>query len=94
MRALYFGVFDALVTSKDAAFRFNGRNRRPPLDPSMPSFCIRSFFMISAGRRNARDASGGRFLYVTLADVKALDLPEEFRSVVADRLTLLINLGR
>ena len=93
MRALYFGVFDALVTSEDAAFRFNGRNRRPPLDRSMPSFCIRSFFMISAGRWNARDSSGGRFLHVTQEDGLALDLLEEFRSVVADRLTLLINLG-
>jgi CRISPR-associated protein Cas1 len=28
----YFGVFDALVLVEDAAFRFSGRSRRPPLD--------------------------------------------------------------
>jgi len=30
--ATYFGVFDALLTPRGDAFRFKGRNKRPPLD--------------------------------------------------------------
>lgn len=38
--ALYFAAFDALITAENEAFRFTGRNRRPPLDPVN---CVLSF---------------------------------------------------
>ncbi|MFU8858716.1 MAG: type I-C CRISPR-associated endonuclease Cas1c [Deferrisomatales bacterium] len=97
---LYFGAFDDLVTSEDAAFRFTGRNRRPPLDPVN---CLLSFVytLLVHDVRSAlecvgldpavgylhRDRPGRPSL--------ALDLMEEFRPVFADRLVLsLINLGQ
>ncbi len=98
--ALYFGVFDALVTSEDAAFRFNGRNRRPPLDPVN---CLLSFLytLLLHDIRGALECTGldpaVGFLHRDRPGRPglALDLMEEFRSVVADRLTLsLINLGQ
>jgi CRISPR-associated protein Cas1 len=98
--AVYFGAFDGLITSDEEAFRFNGRNRRPPLDPTN---CLLSFLytlllhdiraaLESVGLDPAvgflhRDRPGRLGL--------ALDIMEEFRAVVADRLTLsLINLGQ
>ena len=98
--AIYFGAFDALITSADSAFRFSGRSRRPPLDPTN---CLLSFLytllvhdiqaaLESVGLDPAvgflhRDRPGRPGL--------ALDILEEFRAVVADRLALsLINLGQ
>ena len=94
------GAFDALITSADSAFRFSGRSRRPPLDPTN---CLLSFLytllvhdiqaaLESVGLDPAvgflhRDRPGRPGL--------ALDILEEFRAVVADRLALsLINLGQ
>jgi hypothetical protein len=37
---VYFGVFDHLIVNKGNGFSFNGRNRRPPLDPVN---CLLSF---------------------------------------------------
>lgn len=97
---LYFGAFDHLVTSGEEAFRFAGRNRRPPLDPVN---CLLSFVytLLVHDVRSAlecvgldpavgylhRDRPGRPSL--------ALDLMEEFRPVFADRLVLsLLNLGQ
>lgn len=97
---LYFGAFDHLVTSEEEAFRFAGRNRRPPLDPVN---CLLSFVytLLLHDVRSAlecvgldpavgylhRDRPGRPSL--------ALDLMEEFRPVFADRLVLsLVNLGQ
>ncbi len=98
--AAYFGAFDGMVTSDEEAFRFRGRNRRPPLDPVN---CLLSFLYTllvhdiraaieSVGLDPAvgflhRDRPGRPGL--------ALDILEEFRAVVADRLTLsVINRGQ
>jgi len=96
----YFSVFDHLITSQKEYFSFNGRNRRPPLDNVN---CLLSFLytilmhdvrsaLESVGLDSAvgflhRDRPGRPGL--------ALDLMEEFRPFLADRLTLsLINLGQ
>jgi CRISPR-associated protein Cas1 len=98
--AVYFGAFDALITSEQAAFRFAGRNRRPPLDAVN---CLLSFLytLLLHDIRGALECVGldpavgflhrdrpGRFGL-------ALDMMEEFRCVMADRLALsLINLSQ
>lgn len=96
----YFGAFDALITSPHEAFRFNGRNRRPPTDPvnALLSFLYTLLLhdiqgaLESVGLDPAvgflhRDRPGRPGL--------ALDLMEELRPVVADRLALsLINRGQ
>jgi CRISP-associated protein Cas1 len=98
--ALYFGVFDDLLTAGDEAFRFTGRNRRPPLDPVN---CLLSFLYTllvhdirSAIECVGLDPSVG-FLHRDRPGRPglALDILEEFRAVFADRLALsLINLGQ
>ena len=96
----YFGVFDHFIVNKNKGFKFNERNRRPPLDPVN---CLLSFFytlllhdvrsaLESVGLDSAvgylhRDRPGRPGL--------ALDMMEEFRSVIADHLVLsLINRGQ
>lgn len=93
----YFGVFDHLIRVPDAALRFAGRSRRPPLDAvnALLSFL---YTLLTHDCRSAletvgldpavgylhRDRPGRPSL--------ALDLVEEFRPVLADRLALsMIN---
>jgi CRISPR-associated protein Cas1 len=93
----YFGTFDALVAQKDG-FSFTTRSRRPPRDPinALLSFVYTLLLhdITAALECHGLDPSVG-FLHrdrpgrVSLA----LDLMEEFRSWLADRLVLtLINL--
>jgi len=95
--AAYFGVFDALIISQKEHFQFTGRSRRPPLDPIN---ALLSFFYtllvhdVTAALEGVgldpavgflhRDRPGRPSL--------ALDLMEELRPMLADRLVLsLIN---
>ena len=94
----YFGVFDYLITCQKADFTFNERNRRPPLDNVN---CLLSFLytILMHDVRAALETVGldpavgflhrdrpGRYGL-------ALDIMEEFRPFLADRLILsLINL--
>lgn len=93
----YFEVFDHLITNQRTDFRFGGRSRRPPLDRTN---CLISFLYalwtndcVSALEGVGLDPQFG-FLHVLRPGrpALALDLVEEFRSVVLDRLALtLIN---
>lgn len=95
--AAYFGVFDALVTVNDPAFAFNGRSRRPPLDRMN---ALLSFFYAMLGH-DCRSASETHGLDPQIGFLHAdrpgraslaLDLMEELRPVLADRLALsLVN---
>lgn len=97
---VYFGAFQALITSTDPAFRFSGRNRRPPLDPVN---CLLSF-LYTLLAHDARSALEGVGLDPAVGFLHrdrpgraslALDLMEELRPVVADRVAAsLINLGQ
>lgn len=96
----YFGVFDHMVTKKEEAFAFRGRSRRPPLDRVN---CLLSFLytMVCHDCRSALESVGldpqVGFLHRDRPGRPslALDLMEEFRAVIADRLVLsLINLGQ
>lgn len=94
----YFAVFDHLITAQKDDFVFSERNRRPPLDKVN---CLLSFLytLLMHDVRSALETVGldpavgflhrdrpGRYGL-------ALDLMEEFRPFIADRLTLsLINL--
>ncbi|MBI2567904.1 MAG: type I-C CRISPR-associated endonuclease Cas1 [Candidatus Schekmanbacteria bacterium] len=94
---VYFGVFDELVTIDDPAFRLRGRSRRPPLDNlnALLSFVYTLLLHdVSSGLETVgldpavgylhRDRPGRPGL--------ALDLMEELRPVLADRLVLsLVN---
>jgi CRISPR-associated protein Cas1 len=93
----YFGAFDALLRVEDAAFRFGGRSRRPPLNRlnALLSFL---YAMLGHDCRSALEAHGldpqVGFLHSDRPGRAslALDLMEELRPVLADRLALsLIN---
>jgi CRISPR-associated protein Cas1 len=94
----YFTVFDTMVKEEErGGFRMHGRNRRPPLDPmnGLLSFLYTLLLndCITAVEGVGLDAQMG-FLHALRPGRPSLglDLMEEFRPVLADRLALtLIN---
>jgi CRISPR-associated protein Cas1 len=97
---IYFDVFDDCITNPDPKFRFTGRNRRPPLDRVN---CLLSFLytLLTHDIRSALESCGldpaAGFLHKDRPGRPslALDMLEEFRSYMADRLALsLINRGQ
>ena len=96
----YFSVFDHLITSQKEDFIFRERNRRPPLDNVN---CLLSFLytLVLHDVRSALESVGldpaVGFLHRDRPGRPglALDMMEEFRPFLADRLTLsLINLNQ
>lgn len=98
--AIYFSVFGGLVRREPEAFGFRSRTRRPPLDRmnALLSFLytlLRSD-CVGALEGVGLDAQVG-FLHALRPGrpALALDLMEELRPVVADRLALaLVNRGQ
>lgn len=97
---VYFGVFDHLITSQKSDFVFHERSRRPPLDRVN---CLLSFLytMVMHDVRSALEAVGldpaVGFLHRDRPGRAglALDMMEEFRPFIADRLALsLINVSQ
>jgi CRISPR-associated protein Cas1 len=95
---LYFSVFDQTIVAQKESFKFSGRNRRPPLDRvnALLSFIYTLLYndMCGALEANGLDPAVG-FLHRERPGRMslALDLMEEFRSFIADRLVLsMINL--
>lgn len=93
----YFAVFGDLIRAPDADIRFDGRSRRPPLDPvnTLLSFL---YTLLTHDCRSAAESVGldpaVGFLHRDRPGRPslALDLMEELRPVMADRLALsLIN---
>jgi CRISPR-associated protein Cas1 len=98
--ALYFSVFGNLIRIDDPNLRFGGRSRRPPLDRvnALLSFL---YAMLGHDCRAALEAHGldpqVGFLHADRPGRAglALDLMEELRPILADRLALsLLNRGQ
>jgi CRISPR-associated protein Cas1 len=96
----YFNVFDHLITSQKNDFSFHERSRRPPLDNVN---CLLSFLytLVMHDVRSALESVGldpaVGFLHRDRPGRPglALDMMEEFRPFIADRMVLsLINLSR
>lgn len=96
----YFGVFRHLLTEKSGAFTFNGRSRRPPRDEinCLLSFC---YTLLAHDIRSALESAGldpaVGFLHRDRPGRPglALDMMEEFRPYLVDRLVCtLINRGQ
>ncbi|MDR1968181.1 MAG: type I-C CRISPR-associated endonuclease Cas1c [Burkholderiaceae bacterium] len=94
----YFGVFDHLIRVDNRGLRFTGRSRRPPRDAvnALLSFL---YTLVTHDCRSALESVGldpaVGFLHRDRPGRPslALDLLEEFRPLLADRLALsLINL--
>lgn len=95
--ALYFSVFDALILAEKPAFAFTTRSRRPPMD-RMNALLSFLYAMLGHDCRAALEAHGLDpqigFLHADKPGRAslALDLMEELRPVLADRLALsLVN---
>ena len=95
---IYFSVFDHLIVAQKEAFFFHERNRRPPLD-NVNALLSFIYTLLVHDIRSALEAVGldpaVGFLHRDRPGRPglALDLMEEFRPFLADRLTLsLINL--
>jgi len=95
--SLYFSHFDALIRAPEPEMRFRGRSRRPPLDAvnALLSFL---YTLLTHECRSALESVGldpaVGFLHRDRPGRPslALDLMEEMRPVLADRLALsLIN---
>ncbi len=93
----YFACFSELITAQNDQFTMNGRSRRPPLDRvnALLSFL---YAMLAHDARSACEAAGldpaVGFLHRDRPGRPslALDLMEEFRPLLADRVALsLIN---
>jgi len=93
----YFEAFGSLIKHDDEAFRFRGRNRRPPADPvnALLSFL---YALVRHDVTSALEATGldpqVGFLHRDRPGRPglALDLMEELRTPLADRLALtLVN---
>ena len=95
--ALYFSAFNHLIRSPQESFTFDGRNRRPPRDPVNALLS----FLYALLRMECQAACEGVGLDPQIGFLHAirpgrpslaLDLMEELRAAVADRLALtLIN---
>lgn len=95
--SIYFGIFDELILNQKEEFYFKGRNKRPPLDNvnAMLSF---GYSLLANDCASALEGVGldsyVGFMHRDRPGRKsmALDLMEELRVVLVDRLVLtLIN---
>ena len=93
----YWAVFGRLIRSKEALFAFPGRNRRPPRDP-MNAVLSFLYALVALDARAACEAHGldpqMGFLHRDRPGRMslALDLMEELRAPLADRVALsLVN---
>ena len=96
--SIYFGCFNELITSQKEDFVMNGRTKRPPLDyvNALLSFV---YMLLVNELRSAMETTGLDPQVGFLHRIRpgrpslALDLMEEFRAYIADRVVLnLINL--
>lgn len=98
--AVYYGAFEAMIRKGDGAFTFRSRSRRPPKDP-MNALLSFLYTVLSHDASSALAAVGLDPAVGYLHEDRpgrpslGLDLMEEFRSILADRVALaLVNLGQ
>ncbi|MBQ3287865.1 MAG: type I-C CRISPR-associated endonuclease Cas1 [Kiritimatiellae bacterium] len=96
--AVYFGAFNDLIVSELETFSMESRSRRPPMDP-MNALLSYLYTLLAHDCRGALEGVGLDPQIGFLHEVRsgrpslALDLMEEFRAVLADRVALsLVNL--
>ena len=96
--ATYFGVFNELIVSNKETFEMHSRSRRPPMDP-MNALLSYLYTLLAHDCRAALESVGLDSQVGFLHDLRpgraslALDLMEEFRAPLADRVALsLVNL--
>ncbi len=97
---IYFSIFNELILNQRSLFQINSRNRRPPLDPmnALLSFLytLLAHECAAALRSVGLDAQIGFLHRLRPGRISlALDLMEEFRAIIADRVALsLVNMNQ
>ena len=92
---VYFGCFNALLRAEPDTFHFDGRNRRPPRDP-MNALLSFLYALLLNDCRSAAESAGldpqvGLFHGLRPGRPGlALDLMEEFRPLIADRVAFAV----
>jgi CRISPR-associated protein Cas1 len=96
--SIYFGCFNELLVAQKDEFSIASRNRRPPMDP-MNALLSYLYTLLAHDCRGALEGVGLDPQIGFLHEVRsgrpslALDLMEEFRVVLADRIAVsLVNL--
>jgi len=96
--SLYFGVLSSLITAQQEDFAFSLRSRRPPLDPANALLSFLYAILVN-DVRSALETTGLDPQVGFLHQLRpgrpslALDIMEEFRAYLGDRIMLnLINL--
>jgi CRISPR-associated protein Cas1 len=96
--SIYFGCFNELLVAQKDEFSIASRNRRPPMDP-MNALLSYLYTLLAHDCRGALEGVGLDPQIGFLHEVRsgrpslALDLMEEFRAVLADRIAVsLVNL--
>ncbi len=94
----YFAVFNELLVAQQERFSITSRNRRPPKDP-MNAILSYLYTLLAHDCRGALEGVGLDPQIGYLHEIRpgrpalALDLMEEFRAIVADRVALsLVNM--
>jgi CRISPR-associated protein Cas1 len=95
---LYFGVLSSLITAQQEDFTFSQRSKRPPLDPANALLSFLYALLVN-DVRSALETTGLDPQVGFLHQIRpgrpslALDIMEEFRAYLGDRVMLnLINL--
>jgi len=98
--SFYFSVFNKLLVAQESDFSLKSRSRRPPLDP-MNALLSFLYTLLAHDCEGALQSVGLDpqigFLHALRAGRPslALDLMEEFRAILADRLAIsLVNLNQ
>ena len=98
--SLYFGCFNSMITSQKEDFVFNHRSKRPPLD-NVNALLSFVYMVLVNDIRSALETTGldpqvGFFHRIRPGRPSlALDIMEEYRAYIADRVVLnLINLNQ
>ena len=96
--SLYFDCFNAMITCQKEDFIFNGRSKRPPLD-NVNALLSFVYMILVNDIRSALETTGLDTQVGFLHRIRpgrpslALDIMEEFRAYIADRVVLnLVNL--
>ena len=88
----YFSVFDQMILKNSAYFRFDGRNRRPPLDPvnALLSFTYSILGHEIAGALGSKLAQPDKEVYALVGDGSFMMLNSEIPTAIQENAKITV----